>query len=108
MLVTIPSEDLPNGLTALRKVLPHAESVSVACAFVTNSGVDLLARTLEGRRLQLEICARGAPITEQAALLRLRDELGAAVSAVSGPDAAGYHPKLWLVRAATKLTVLSG
>lgn len=108
MLITVPSEDLPNGLAALRKVLPDAESVSVACAFVTNSGVDLLARTLEGRRLHLEICARGAPITEQAALLRLRDELGAAVSAVAGPDAAGYHPKLWLVRAATKLTVLSG
>lgn len=108
MLAIVPSDGLPNGLAALRQLLTAADSVSVACAFVTNAGVDRLEDALEGHRPQLEICARGAPITEPSALLRLRDELDATVTAVGGPRAAAYHPKLWLLRSHTTLTVLSG
>lgn len=108
MDLAIPSDDLPDALSALRSILPSAESVSVACAFVTDSGVDVVKDALEGRQIPIEICARGAPITEQAALLRLRDELGASVSAVMGPHAVRFHPKLWLVRTPITLYVLSG
>lgn len=104
----MPSDEFPDGVTALGQFLKTADHVSVACAFVTDAGVDRLAEALAGRRPRLEVCARGAPVTEQSALLRLRDELDATVTAVPLPRAAAYHPKLWLLRSPGTLTVLSG
>lgn len=47
-------------------------------------------------------------ITEPDALMRLREELGASVSVVMGPEALRYHPKLWLVERGDGLQVMSG
>lgn len=89
--------------------MPDAVSISVAVAFVTDTGVDMLTQLLSSSSdVELEICARGAPITEQSALLRLREVLGATVTVVMGVHAHAFHPKLWLVRSATELSVVSG
>jgi HKD family nuclease len=109
MHTLVPSSETPDGLTALERLVTDAISISVAAAFVTESGAELLAQLLSSRsEVELEVCARGAPITEQTALLRLRDELGATVRVVMGEHAAGFHPKLWLVRSAATLSALSG
>ncbi|MGN6189482.1 MAG: hypothetical protein ACTHOE_11315 [Conexibacter sp.] len=57
--------------------------------------------------LAIELVARGAPITEPAALMRLT-ELEVAVSVVIGTRAARFHPKLWLGLGPDGLDVLSG
>lgn len=109
MEALVPSTRAPTALALVHEQLGEAVSVSVAVAFVTNSGVDLLAAELAKRApVGLEVCARGAPITEQAALLRLRDDLGANVTLAVGRASARFHPKLWLVRSETTLSVLSG
>src|SRR4051794_16456042 len=105
----IPSSAMPNAAEALCGLATDAVSISAAVAFVTESGVSELVRILDGRHdVEVEICARGAPITEQAALVRLRDELNAMVTLVMGPEALHFHPKLWLVRSPTTLSVLAG
>jgi hypothetical protein len=105
----IPSPDLPDAYTALERFLPGAVSVSAAIAFVTQAGA---GRLIELARpypeLEVELCARAAPVTEQKALLRLRDELGASISLVAGQDAKRFHPKLWHIRSEDRLTVLAG
>jgi hypothetical protein len=80
-------------------------------AFVTLSGVELLSDLLQRHPgvEEISITARAAPITEPAALLALRDRLGADVSVIAGPVAAQFHPKLWLLaNARGELQVLSG
>lgn len=105
----VPSQQFPTASDAFAAVLPDATSVSAAVAFVTNSGVDILAGLLEANGSPgFEIVARGAPVTEQTALVRLRDQLGAEVAVVMGPRAPGFHPKLWLVRRPRELVVISG
>lgn len=108
MTTLIPSEDLPSGLAALTRVFDGATAVRAAVAFVTSNGVALLAEILaEHPETEVEIVARGAPITERDALVRLGDELGAEVSIVMGEPARHFHPKLWIGVGAS-MTVLSG
>jgi HKD family nuclease len=100
---------IPNALAALESLTVDAESISAAVAFVSDSGVSVLAQILEGRRdINVEIAARAGGITDPDAIIRLRDELGIEVSLVIGRHAAAFRPKLWLVRSTTHLSVLSG
>ena len=92
---SVPSEARPNGLAAIEDLIDHATSISGAAAFVTESGVELLANALERRNaLPVEVVARGGGVTSPEALVKLRDELGVAVSVVIGRHAAAFHPKL--------------
>lgn len=78
-------------------------------AFVTQSGVDVLVEVLrDSPPVQIQVVARGAPVTDPDALVRLRDELGAEVGVVMGSHAQHFHPKLWLFRGFGSLAVLSG
>jgi HKD family nuclease len=105
----VPSSEVPDGRAALQRLIADAVSISVAVAFVTDSGVEALSQLLgPSQVVELEVCARGAPITQQSALLTLRERLGARVTVVMGEQAHGFHPKLWLVRSATQLSVMSG
>jgi len=84
--------------------------VRAAVAFVTRTGVELLAELLSRHPhvKELFIVARGAPITEPAALRALRDELDARVAVVVGATASRFHPKVWLLSGKDGLWVLSG
>lgn len=105
----VPSPEFPHGLAAVGSQLAGANSISAAVAFVTHGGVDLLARMLGVQRVpDIELVARGGPITDPTALVRLRDELGIDVSVVMGAHAPRFHPKLWLVRHDDRLTVIAG
>jgi HKD family nuclease len=105
----VPSERWPNGLAALRAGVEGARSISVAVAFVTESGVAKLAELVEPLgRIDLEVVARAGGVTTPAALQSLRDRLGAQVSVAIGAGSMRFHPKLWLCRSESELTVLSG
>jgi len=105
----VPSEHWPSGLSALEKAVEGARSLSVAVAFVTESGVAKLAEVLEPLgELHLEVVARAGGVTTPAALQALRDRLGAQVSVAIGRDSMRFHPKLWLARSESELRVLSG
>jgi len=105
----VPSPDLPNGAQALGHVLADDADVRAAVAFVTPSGVDVLADLLSPfRGVSVEIVARAADATSPDALLSLRDRLGVSVSVVIGRSAQRFHPKLWLVETQGELHVLSG
>lgn len=107
----VPSQDLPNAEAALDRLLDATRSVRVAIAFVSSAGVDLLAEllSLHDGVEKVEVVTRGAPVTSPEALLALRDRVGVDVSVIAGPDAARFHPKLWLLeRSDGGLRVLSG
>lgn len=105
----IPSERWSSGLTALEAAVKDARSVSVAVAFVTEAGVAKLAELIEPLGgIDLEVVARAGGVTTPAALQTLRDQLGAQVSVAIGRESMRFHPKLWLARSETELTVLSG
>jgi len=105
----VPSKDFPSGLTALEATLEGARSLSIAVAFVTESGVAKLAQVLEPVGTpDLEVVARAGGVTTPAALQALRDRLGAQVSVAIGRDSMRFHPKLWLARTDDELKVLSG
>jgi HKD family nuclease len=105
----VPSGTYPNGLAALKALLEDARSVSVAVAFVTEAGVARLAEFIEPLgEIELEVVARAGGVTTPAALQALRDDLGAQVSVAIGLDSARFHPKLWLARSESELTILSG
>jgi HKD family nuclease len=105
----IPSDDYPNGFAALEAALQDAQSVSVAVAFVTETGVGKLAELIEPLgKIELEVVARAGGVTTPAALQALRDHLGAQVSVAIGLDSVRFHPKLWLVRSKSELAILSG
>jgi len=109
MLDLIPSERWPNGLSALEAAVEGARSISVAVAFVTASGVARLAELIEPLGgVDLEIVARAGGVTTPDALQVLRDHLGAQVSVAIGSGSMRFHPKLWLCRSESELTVLSG
>ena len=104
----VPSDALPNALAALRHLLVEGASVSAAIAFVTDSGVERLAELVsETGPVQMELVARAGGVTSPEAVLALRD-LDVEVSVVLGRDAPAFHPKLWLIRAKDRLSVLSG
>jgi len=105
----VPSENWPSGLAALEAAVEGARSLSVAVAFVTESGVAKLAEVLEPvGELNLEVVARAGGVTTPGALQALRDRLGAQVSVAIGRDSMRFHPKLWLARSENELKVLSG
>jgi HKD family nuclease len=105
----VPSPGLETGEAALERLLPGSRSVRVAVAFVTASGVALLTNLLEQHGIDdVEVVARGAPVTDPEALLALRDEHRVRVSVVAGEEAVRFHPKLWLLRDESGLDVLAG
>lgn len=107
-LGTVPGPEYESGYETLVALTATATELRAAVAFVTSSGVDLLETLLSDRPgLELRLTARGAPITEPAALIRLT-ALGADVSLVTGEAARRFHPKLWLARGESRLHVLSG
>jgi len=104
----VPSAAYPSGLDALAALADGAIRIRGAIAFVTATGAELLGSLIAANgNLQVDLVARGAPITEPAALDRL-DELGVAVSVVVGTRATRFHPKLWLVDHADGMRVLAG
>ncbi len=109
-VLSVPGPEYENGYEALLGVTADDSRpmVRAAVAFVTSSGVDLVERLLSDRPgLSLDLVARGAPITEPSALIRLQD-LGVNVLLVVGPEAHRFHPKLWLISAGSGFHVLSG
>jgi HKD family nuclease len=105
----IPSDEAPDALTALRRLIVPGCDVWIAVAFVSGAGVNALERLIDGKEgVTLRVTARAAAITSPDALLALRDRLGADVSVVIGRGASLFHPKLWLIRDADSLHVLSG
>jgi hypothetical protein len=106
--VLVPSEELPNGRSAVRAALGDGAAIRAAVAFVTRTGVAELAELLSGfQDVTVEITARAQDVTEPEALLALR-ELGADVSIVIGRHASAFHPKLWLVGHAEETIVIAG
>jgi HKD family nuclease len=105
----VPSPEQPTAFDVLCGIAERATRLWVAVAFVTATGVELVEQLLaEHPGLELELVARGAPITEPQAVTRLAD-LGAVVSLVVGDEAARFHPKLWLAHQQDgALRVLSG
>lgn len=105
----VPSSRWPSGFVALQAALEGACSVSVAVAFVTEAGVTKLAKLIDPLlEIDVEVVARAGGVTTPVALQALRDQLGAQVSVVIGSESTLFHPKLWLARSESELTVLSG
>ena len=105
----VPSRHWPSGLAALEAAVEGARSLSVAVAFVTESGVAKLAGIVEPLgELDHEVVARAGGVTTPEALHALRDRLGAQVSVAIGSDSMRFHPKLWLARSESELKALSG
>ena len=105
---SIPGDEYPTAFEVLRQLVRDAVRLRVAVAFVTSSGVELVEQLrIDQPQLMVEVIARGAPITEPAALVRMADQ-GVAVSVVVGSPAARFHPKLWLAERPDGLHVLAG
>jgi hypothetical protein len=104
----VPSPSYPTGHEVLKQMAAASGVLRGAVAFITSSGVELVEnlKSLHSS-LEVAIVARGAPITDPGALLRL-DALGVDVSVVVGPAAHLFHPKLWLARSDVELHVLAG
>jgi HKD family nuclease len=104
----VPSPEYQTGLDALQRMVNGATRVQGAVAFVTQGGVQCVEdlRSIHPE-VAWEIVARGTPITEPDALIRL-EELDVAVSVVVGSNAEQFHPKLWLAHRPDGLSVLSG
>jgi len=78
----VPSSGWETGLNALDYPLEGKRSASAAIAFVSRSGAEALCRLID-RHSSVEyvyIVARGAPITDPNALLKLKETLGASNS----------------------------
>jgi hypothetical protein len=104
----VPANEIRDGHAALDRLLGGAVAVEIAVAFVSVDGARLLIDLLERHAVpDTALIARGAPVTDPDALVRLR-AAGIAVAVVTGPDARRFHPKLWLARAQGELRVLSG
>lgn len=105
----VPGDRWQHGLGVLSELLPDAQSVSAAVAFVTESGVRALKSVLPARGgPELEIVVRAGGVTTPEAVLSLRDDLGASVALVIGQGASAFHPKLWLIRLPDCTAVVSG
>ena len=110
MIALVPSPGWEDALTALDQVMNGKRAISAAVAFVSRAGVSALSDLLKRHPSieEIQIVARGAPITDPDALLMLRDELGASVAVVTGAAALSFHPKLWLIEGDGILHVVSG
>jgi hypothetical protein len=107
-LQSIPSDRLSCGRDAIVAMLERDPAkLRVAAAFVTVGGVETLVDVLGDWSGELELVARGMPITQPEALEQL-EQLDASVSAVIGQRANGFHPKLWLSEGPAAVEVLSG
>ncbi len=105
----VPSKRWPSGFAALGAAVESAHSVSLAVAFVTETGVTKLTELLKPLgEIDLEVVARAGGVTTPGALHALHDQLGARVSVAIGLGSARFHPKLWLARSESELAVLSG
>jgi len=107
----VPSPDSKTGYEALDRLLEGKQSVSAAVAFVSPAGAKSLCTLLDRHQSvqDLFLIARGAPITDPDALLLLKEEVGASISLVAGPQARLFHPKLWILEEESgALDVLSG
>jgi len=79
---------LQPGFTAielLERELPDALRLDAASAFVTRSGIELLAGLPRPRKVRL-VCRAGHGVTEPDAVVMAADELGAEVRLVAGPE----------------------
>lgn len=103
----IPGAEHEAAYGVLVGMAARSTSLRGAIAFVTASGVDLMEQLLVDTGVELQVVARGAPITEPDALVRLAG-LGADVSVVAGANARAFHPKLWLAKTEDGLEILSG
>lgn len=104
----IPADDHSTALEELRQLVDGATRLRAAVAFVTSSGAELVEQLRADRpQLAVRVVARGAPITEPEALVRMAEQ-GVAVSVVVGSGAARFHPKLWLADRPDGLHVLAG
>lgn len=107
-LEVIPGKAYSNALDVLRSMFERSDSIRAAVAFVTKTGVDEIEALMPQRSdFTFELIARGAPITDPRALVRL-SELGVKVRVVIGSKAMNFHPKLWIARSGDSLEVLSG
>lgn len=85
---------LQPGFTAielLERELPDALRLDAASAFVTRSGIELLAGLPRPRKVRL-VCRAGHGVTEPGAVV----------------EAARFHPKLYLIETRERLVVLAG
>lgn len=104
----VPGPELTSGCEALAAALEGADELRGAVAFVTRSGAEVLLELLETcPQIKAELTARGAPVSDPAAL-GLLEERGVEVSLVVGVKASSFHPKLWLAASEGGLAVLSG
>lgn len=106
----VPSSGWETALAALDRAMEGKRAVHAAVAFVSRAGAESLAGLLERHPSieEVNLVARGAPITDPDALLMLRDEIGASVSVIVGAAAIAFHPKLWLLEGEGVLAVVSG
>lgn len=89
----VPSQEWPTGLDAVQALAAGAHRIQAAVAFVTASGADLVEGIHASQPdVTFEVVARGAPITEPAALVRLA-EAGVGVSIVVGERSPLFHPE---------------
>jgi hypothetical protein len=87
----------------------EVETASIAVAFVSEAGVSALGDLMRRYEVEdVELVARGAPITDPIALERAHEEFGVKVSVITGGEALSFHPKLWLLRSGDEMRVLSG
>jgi hypothetical protein len=107
----VPSPGWERGFQALDRLLEGKVALSAAVAFVSRAGAESLCALLD-RHSSVEevlVVTRGGPITDPDALLMLKEEVGASVSLLAGPDAVLFHPKLWILEGGDGvLDVLSG
>ena len=109
MAELVPSEEWAHGGSVVEATVAGARSLSIAVAFVTDSGADwLIERVKPLGGMKVELVARAGGVTSPAALRKIRDELEAEVSVVIGSYAMKFHPKLWLARTEHQLVVLAG
>jgi hypothetical protein len=90
----VPGPELTSGCEALAAALEGAGELRGAVAFVSRSGAEVLLELLEAcPRVKATLTARGAPVSDPAALALL-EERGVEVSLVVGVKASSFHPKL--------------
>ena len=71
-LEVIPGKAYSNALDVLRSMFVRSDSIRAAVAFVTKTGVDEIEALMPQRsHFTFELIARGAPITDPRALVRL-------------------------------------
>lgn len=95
------------AIELFERELPGARRFDAASAFVTRSGIELLAGLLHLPSMRL-VCRANHGVTDPEAVEMAATQLGAKVRLVVGAEAARFHPKLYLVERQEQLVVLSG